>query len=340
MITRRLPCRFLDETWPAPSGIESDEKGGALGNYDVLVVGGGPAGLAAALTLGRARRRVLLCDDSTRRRNLPAEHLQNFVTRDGTPPDEFRGVAAGELARYPNVQRRADRIEAVRSTDGVFTATLSAGELITARRVVLCTGMIDVPPDLPGMTQLWGKSVFQCPYCHGWEIQNQRFAYWASKVELLEFALLLRGWSRDVVVLTNGQFPVPEAATKRLADGCVTLDQRIIARLDGDGTHLRSIVFTAGDPMLRDVLFLHPPQRQVDIVANLGVQTDARGFVQVDDAYRTSIPGVYAAGDLITERQAAIVAAAAGMRAAASLNQELTVELAIAGELDSPPGVA
>lgn len=300
--------------------------------YDVVIVGGGPAGLAAALALGRARKRVLLCDAGPPR-NAAAVRVQNFVTRDGTPPAEFRRIAREQLGRYPNVEVRDARVEGINGSHGNFAVRLSVAT-VAARRVLLCTGMIDEIPEIEGLRELWGTSVFQCPYCHGWEVQDRRFGYLAGTVEALAFPLLLRGWTRHVVLLTHGKVAVPEEAAARLRDADVRVEQRQIRRLVRSNDHLASIEFADGDSLPCDVLFTHPRQRQVELVSSLGLTLDDKGFVRVDETHgETSVPGIYAAGDLVTSAQAAVLAAAAGTRAAAMLNHALTAEMATTGVL-------
>ena len=302
--------------------------------YDVVVAGGGPAGLAAALTLGRSRKRVLLCDAGPRR-NAAAVHMHNFVTRDGITPAEFRRIGRQQLEAYENVETREARIEAVRGTRGSFEVKLSTGA-VQARRILLCTGMVDELPEIEGLGSLWGKSVFICPYCHAWEVQDRRFAYLASSPERLDFALLLRGWTSDVVVLTDGRLNITDDQRRRLDAGGVRIDERRIRRLvpSGDGLELQRIEFADGSSVERDVLFLHPPQHQIEIVTSLGLALDAAGYVQVDPATReTSVPGIYAAGDLLAPMQGALIAAASGTLTAGILNHALTVELAIDGAL-------
>ena len=178
--------------------------------YDALIVGGGPAGLSAALTLGRARKRVLLCDAGPRR-NQAATHIHNFVTRDGTPPEDFRAVARAQLARYPNVTLHDAGVTALEGTRGDFRVTLGA-ETVTARRVVLCTGMIDAPPPIEGLRALWGRSVFQCPYCHGWESQDRPWGYLvqpATAAHVVPFVLQTLGWTQTVTVFTHGAATLP-----------------------------------------------------------------------------------------------------------------------------------
>ena len=301
--------------------------------YDAVIVGGGPAGLAAALALGRARKRVLLCDFGPRR-NAAAVHIHNFVTRDGTPPHEFRRIGREELEAYPNVEVRDVAIEAIDGERGAFQVRLAEGE-VAARRIVLCTGMVDELPELPGFRELWGTSIFQCPYCHGWEIQGRAFGALVSSVEMLEFALLLRGWSGRVVALTDGKFALPSEVAARLRSGGVEVDERPLARLiTGEAGELERIEFVEGDPLPLQVLFARPPQRQVAIVQSLGLSLDPAGFVIVDEVSReTSRSGIYAGGDLTTPMQGAVIAAASGVVAASMLNHALTVELATAGAL-------
>lgn len=297
--------------------------------YDVVVVGGGPAGLQAALTLGRARKRVLLCDAGPPR-NAAAVHVQNFVTRDGTPPREFRRIAREQLARYPNVEIVDQRVEAVDGARGAFRVRLT-GQTVTARRLMLCTGMIDDLPPIDGFAALWGTSIYACPYCHGWEVQDRRFGCLATTPEMLVFAIFLRGWTSDVVALTNGAIEIPEDVRQQLAAAKVPVDERRIARLVGDREHLRRVEFEQGDSLERDVLFAHPAQRQVPLVRALGLQLDDKGYVRVDDMRETSIPGIYAAGDLSSAAQSAAIGTGAGMLAAAMLNRALTIELMTGG---------
>jgi thioredoxin reductase len=185
--------------------------------YDTVIVGGGPAGLSAALTLGRGRKRVLLCDAGPRR-NAAAVHIHNFVTRDGTPPDEFRKIGRQELTLYPDVAVRDVHVESVSGTRGAFEVALSSSESVRARRVLLCVGMVDELLPIEGFRELWGSAIFQCPYCHGWEVKDRRWAYLgraADASHLLPFSLMLRGWTRDVVAFTGGSFDVPDESSSR-----------------------------------------------------------------------------------------------------------------------------
>lgn len=297
--------------------------------YDVVIAGGGPAGLSAALTLGRGRKRVLLCD-AGERRNAAAEEVHNFVTRDGTPPAEFRRIGREQLARYPNVELCDERIAAIAGEHGAFAVRLGSRE-VSARRILLCTGMVDQPLELEGFREAWGRSVFQCPYCHGWEVQDRRFGYLATSPDTLGFALLLRGWARHVVLFTQG-IAVPAELRLQLELGGIPIEQRPIRRLVTNAGRLEHVELADGGALPLEVLFVHPKQRQVPLIEALGLSLDGAGYVQVDEQHReTSIRGIYAAGDLVTPLQSAVLAAASGSFAASKLNHELTVELVTSG---------
>lgn len=300
-------------------------------NYEVVIVGGGPAGLSAALNLGRARRRVLLLDAGPRR-NAAAEHVHGFVTRDGVTPNEFRRVARAQLEPYRSVEVRDAAAERIAGERGAFELRV-AGEAVHARRVLLCTGMVDQLPGIEGFAERWGHSIFACPYCHGWEIQDRAFGVLATAPEMLELAILLRAWTSDVVALTHGRLDVSPEVKARLANAGVRLDERPIARLVGPEARLERIELEHGEPLRVDALFARPPQRQVSVVAQLDLALDPAGYLVLDDHLQTSRPGIYAAGDLVTPVQSAVLAAAAGMRTAAMLNHELTAELATTGAL-------
>jgi thioredoxin reductase len=303
--------------------------------YDVVIVGGGPGGLSAALALGRGRKRVLLCDSGPRR-NAAAEHIHNFVTRDGTPPNEFRQVGRHQLNTYPNVEIRDVRVESVSGTRGAFRVDLGS-QAVAARRVLLCTGMVDEMLPIDGFRELWGHAIFQCPYCHGWELRDRPWGYLARAADashLLPFALLLRGWTENVVVFMSDTFDVPEDNRLRLQAAGIRIEHSPVARLVARGHRLEGVELSNGASVPCEWLFAHPPQRQVELVAALCIALDDDGFVRVDPMSReTSVPGVYASGDLTTRMQGAMFAAASGTQAATMINLELTMELASSGAL-------
>ncbi|HVG58127.1 MAG TPA: NAD(P)/FAD-dependent oxidoreductase [Hyalangium sp.] len=294
---------------------------------DVVVVGGGPAGLNAALNLGRGRKKVLLCDAGPPR-NAAAVEVHGFVTRDGIPPQEFRRIASEQLRPY-DIKVRDVRVMNIEREGSGFCVTLEGGRVVVARRVLLATGMVDVMPDLPGYRELWGKALFQCPYCHGWEVKDRAWGVLATSEALVDFGMFLTGWSRDMVVFTQGAVTVSAEKRLQLERAGVRLEERRIRRLvSGSGEHpLEAVELEDGARLRRDVLFARPPQRQVPVVERLGLAVDEQGYLRVSPQGETSIPGIYAAGDLTTPIQAAVMAAAAGAMAGGALNHGLTLEL-------------
>jgi thioredoxin reductase len=200
--------------------------------------------------------------------------------------------------------------------------------------VLLATGLVDHPPELEGLEPLWGHSVFQCPYCHGWEARERRWGYYAPDAtasHIGPFVMLLRGWSTEVTLFTD---KIGDDLRARFLDAKIQIESATVARLVGTGHQLEAVELAGGRRFACDALLMHPPQKQVGLVQALGVALDDEGFVKVDPMTReTSIPGVYAAGDLATRAQAAILAAAAGMQAAAAINVELTPDLVTSGML-------
>ncbi|MCP3104117.1 NAD(P)/FAD-dependent oxidoreductase [Myxococcus sp. K15C18031901] len=298
---------------------------------DVVIVGSGPAGLSAALNLGRGRKKVLVCDAGPRR-NAAAEHMHGFVSRDGISPAEFRAIGREQLARY-DVELRDVRVASVERHEGVFHLTLEDGTRVVARRMLLATGLVDQPLDLPGFRELWGKALFQCPYCHGWEIQDRAWGIVASGEHSLEFALFVKGWSSDLVLFTNGALELSAEHRERLRRAEIRVVESRVRRLGvsaSDPEALEAVELEDGTRVAREFLFIHPPQKQVSLVESLvqtmGLALDEMGFVRVDAFQQTSVPGLYAAGDLTTRLQGALVAAAAGAMSAYRMNHELNME--------------
>lgn len=292
---------------------------------DVAIVGGGPAGLAAALALGRAGRRAVLFDAGAPR-NAAAHQVHNFVTRDGIPPAEFRRAAREQLARYPSVEMRDLRVLAIAGERGAFAVATPAGSW-RSRRVILCAGVQDEMLDIPGFREAWGHSIFQCPYCHGWEVKGQRWGFLALDVEALEhgFPAVLANWTDDVVVFTASRLDVPPAIVERLQQRGIRFESRLVRGLAVEESKLKHVELEDGERVPCEALFARPGQSHVELVRALGLKLDAQGNLEVDPMTRqTSRPGIYAAGDLTTRAQGAIFVAASGTQAAASVNHDLS----------------
>jgi thioredoxin reductase len=208
------------------------------------------------------------------------------------------------------------------------------GEVVEARRILLCTGMIDEMLPIEGFRELWGHSIFQCPYCHGWEAQDRPWGVLvvpATVGHLLPFALQARGWTRDLTVFTNS-LDIPEASRAAIVAVGIRVETARVAQLVGREGHLDAVLLADGTRVPCEALFAHPPQRQVDLVQALGIALDDDGYVRTDPMKReTSVPGIYASGDLATRMQAAVMAAASGAQAAAMINVDIAMDLASTG---------
>lgn len=285
----------------------------------IVIIGGGPAGLQAALTVGRVHRRAVLLD-SGRYRNAPARHMHNMITRDGTPPAEFRTAAQRDLARYRTVELRAVAATQVRQVaDHRFQVDLADGASLTARAVVLATGVRDILPDIPGLAELWGTLAAHCPFCHGHEFAGRRVAILGAG-PAQHLAGLLRPITDDLLVLANGEAGGP--------DGVTTRSEPVVA-LERVGDRAR-VTFAAGPPETVDGLFLVPHLEQAaPFAAQLGLELNPSGAVRVNERGQTSLAGVLAAGDMahvpaLPMPMASVVAsAAAGAMAGGSVVAEL-----------------
>jgi thioredoxin reductase len=293
--------------------------------WDCVVVGGGAAGLSAALVLGRARRRVLVLD-AGEQSNRPAHGIGGLLGHDGLPPAELYARGRAELAAYPSVEVRAMRATGGSREHGRFMLSTADGALVHAARVLLATGMEYDVPGLPGAAELWGGSVFHCPYCHGWEVRDRALAVLGAQ-HAVHRAVLLRRWSADVVLLTDGSAELDVDDRARLARAGVRIDERPVVGLRGSEGALEAVLLADGGELPRDGLLVPAPLRQRSSLAtDLGAELTERGTVDVDPFGQTSVPGLYAAGDVSGAMPQLAGAIADGSRAAAAINDSLLAE--------------
>ena len=294
--------------------------------WDVVIVGGGPAGLGGALVLARACRRVLVCDSGTPR-NRPSKAIYSFLPRDGIPPDDFRRAAKLELRRYPNVSHiEAEVGRAERCTDGSF-AIRAGRRNISSRKLLLASGVVDQLPKIRGIEALFGTSVFQCPYCDGWELRGAAIAVYGRRQRGFEMARALTSWTDDLVLCTDGPAGLSAADRSKLERNNIRLYEQPLARLRGKHGKLQTIEFKDGTTLARAALFFDTAcTEQSKLAASLGCQFNRRGGIRSGQYEATSVPGVFVAGNMIKDVQLSIVAAAEGARAAFGINRSLTRE--------------
>ena len=295
--------------------------------YDVLIIGGGPAGLSAALNLGRSLVRVLVVD-ADRPRNAATLNSHGFLTRDGVPPHELRRIAREELAAYPNVEIRSRvRVAALRATDvgadGVrFAAEIGRREpdtTVTARTVLLATGLRETLPDVPNLRGFYGMSLFSCAACDAWELQGRRLALIGESADLAARARLIGRWTETLTVFTNGADVVTTTEEAELAAAGVAVLRHPIVELVGDRGRLEAVRLTDGTTVAVDGGFVRPEwETELSFLDGLAPALDEAGNLVTDRSGRTDVPGLYAAGDAATPGpQQLIVAAGAGARVAA-----------------------
>jgi thioredoxin reductase len=290
--------------------------------YDVVVVGGGPAGLSAALVLGRSRRRVAVVDAGAPR-NAPSSHMHGFLSRDGMPPHELLAAGREEVRSY-GVEIVEDEVVAIEPR---FSIRLRGGDVLSARRVLIATGVSDELPDVGGARERWGRDLLHCPYCHGWEVRDEPLAVLATDDGSVQQALLVRQLSDDLVFFTHTQ-AISAGERGRLAAREIEVVDGLVTRVAVEDDRLTGLELDDGRVIARSAVFVRPANRpQADaVLARLGVERDDAGFVAVDANGRTSVPGVWAAGNVVDPRTQVIAAAGAGNTAAIAINADLVAD--------------
>ncbi len=291
-------------------------------NYDVVIVGGGAAGLSAALVLGRARRSVAVIDAGAPR-NAPAAHMQGFLSRDGMPPLELLAAGRDEVAGY-GVEILNDTVTQI---EPGFVVGLASGVAISARRLLMPTGVTDDLPAIAGVRERWGRDLLHCPYCHGWEVRDQPLGVLGTHPGAVMHAQLVRQWSDDVVFFTHTTVVSAQERTQLDARGIRVVDGEVVG-LVVEADRLTGVALADGSVVARTAVFIRP--RNVPhpggLLAGLGVDINAEGFVVVDRDGRTSTPGVWAAGNVVAPRASVIAAAGAAATAAMAINADLVQE--------------
>lgn len=294
--------------------------------YDVIIVGGGPAGLSAALVLGRCRRRVLVCD-AGRPRNAAAKRMHGFLTRDGTEPGEVLRLGREEVLRYGVEFRQREVTEASCQPDGCFEVVLDDDSRLECRKLLLATGVQDEIPDIPGAKELYGASVFHCPYCDGYEHRSLPMVAYGPGRAAVGLALSLRTWSSHVTACTDGRGGVRREDLERLAATGIAFRPERITRLVPNDGKLQKLTFESGPELACSAFFFNTGQHvRSRLALRLGCKLNRAGGVKTNGRQNTDVPGLFLAGDAAREVQFVVVAAAEGATAAVAINRELQDE--------------
>lgn len=305
-------------------------SGGTLASrapWDTIIVGGGPAGLSAALVLGRARRRVLICDQG-KPRNRSSSRIGGFLSRDGIEPTEFLQLARDELRAYDTIKFMPDtQVTAAATGEQGFELQTSLGTTFISRKVLIATGVADQLPPISMIDRFYGHNVWHCPYCDGYEHRDQKVAVYGRGKTVSALALELTCWTSRLTVVSDGPCALNARQRRRLKDNGIEVREDSIRGLEGSDGFLTHVVFASGERLTVDAMFFHSDgTADVQLARGLGVQTMRNGVIRTGGYGKTHVPGVFIAGDASRHVQLAIVAAGEGAAAAFAINTELLKE--------------
>ncbi|TSJ47948.1 NAD(P)/FAD-dependent oxidoreductase [Fluviicola chungangensis] len=294
--------------------------------YDAIIIGGSYAGLSAGMALGRSLRNVLIID-SGKPCNAQTPHSHNFITQDGETPHAIASKAREQVAQYKTVEFYSGlAIGAEKTIDG-FTVTTENGETFRAKKLVFATGVKDVMLPIRGAAACWGISMIHCPYCHGYEVRNEKTGILANGEMAFEFSKLIRNWTKDLTLFTNGKSTLKAEHAAKLREHGIDINEEEIDAFEHVGGFLEQVHFKNGKTIRLKAMYTKLPFIQhSDLPEKLGCAFTEQGFIQVDSFQKTSIPGVYACGDNVTQMRSVANAVAAGTLTGAMLNRELIDE--------------
>lgn len=294
--------------------------------YDAIIIGGSYSGLSAALALGRAIRNVLVID-SGRPCNRQTPHAHNFLTQDGNPPADIAALGKTEVMKYPTIQFLDDAVTEVKGENNSFEVFTAAGHRIQAHKLLFTTGVKDLMPDLPGFASCWGITVIHCPYCHGYEFKDQVTGIMANGDTAFEMAMMIRNWTKQLSVFTNGKSELTELQAGQLASLNINVIETPLQQIEHKNGYMNGIVFADGSSHRLNAIYARPSFVQhCEIPEEMGCEINTSGYIQVDDFQKTTVPGVFAAGDNTSRFRAVSAAVAAGSKAGALINHELIAE--------------
>jgi thioredoxin reductase len=294
-----------------------------MSQNDVLVIGGGAAGLSAALVLSRAGRSVLVVDAGAPR-NAPASHMHGYLSRDGIPPGDLLAAGRLEVKSYGGDVVEGTVVEVAPDGPSGFSILLADGQQISARRLLVTTGLRDELPDIPGLRDRWARDVLHCPYCHGHEVRNRPLGVIGGTLGAVRYAHIVRQWTHDLVYFTPPGILTVSERTELLARAVGIVEGAIEQLVIDDSDQLRGVQLHDGRIIARDALFV-PPRFVPNngLLVGLGCDVNDEGWVVVDNTGRTTVAGVWAAGNVVDPRAQVITAAGAGSAAAIALNADL-----------------
>jgi len=295
--------------------------------YDCIIVGGGPAGLNAAIVLGRCRRKVLIFD-TEEYRNRYSHGVHNFLTRDNILPHEFLQICHKELEKYSVQRVRKKVINARKNNEDIFSVKDENGTIYQAKKLLIATGLTDTLPNIEGFKEFYGKSVFHCPYCDGWEVRDKKIGVYARNKEGWELALVLKTWTNSVILYTDGKNKVKPFQKQYLNANGIEIIAMPILKLQGQNGQLQKIIFKDGKEIDCDALFfVNGYTQQCNIAEAFGCDVNKKGVIVTNRLQQTNIKGLYVAGDASKDMHFVVVAGAEGAKAGVTINKELQKEI-------------
>lgn len=295
-------------------------------NFDVIIAGGSYSGLAAAMTLGRSLRNVLVIDSNLPcNRQTPFSH--NFLTQDGVAPGSIAALAKKQVQEYESIKFLDGLVTAATKTEKGFIVQTNDGAEFFTRKILFATGIRDLLPDIPGLAECWGISVLHCPYCHGYEVKGMKTGLLANGEIAYQFSLLLSNWTKDLTLFTNGKSILTAEQTGHLQKNGITVNETKISHLDQENGQLKAIHFRNGQTEKTGVLYTRAPfEQHCPVPEALGCPVNSEGLIQVDNLQKTGIAGVYASGDNCSPLRTVANAVAGGTTAGMAINKELITE--------------
>ncbi len=294
--------------------------------YDVIIIGGGPAGLNAAVVLGRCMRKVLLFDHG-QQRNRHSHGMHNFLTRDDISPSEFLKISRKELKKYGVKTRQVEIKRAKKNADEIFVVEDCNENIYHSKKLILATGLTDKLPEVEGINKFYGKSIYHCPYCDGSENRNKSIGVYAVNRSGIDVALTLKAWSKKITLYTDGKKYLREKDKELIKKNKIDVVLETISSFEGSGSQLKNIVFENGEKSFCEALFFsNGYEVQCHLVESLGCAVGKNNLAITDKSQQTNIPGLYVAGDLSKDMHFVVVAAAEGAKAGVYINKELTQE--------------
>ena len=294
--------------------------------FDVIIVGGSYSGLSAGMALGRSIRRVLIID-SGKPCNWQTPHSHNFLTQDGRTPKEISTLARQQVERYDSVSfLNGLAVKGIKSDNG-FDIQTGSGEIFQAKKLIFAAGVKDIIPDVKGFAECWGISILHCPYCHGYEVKNERMGILANGDVAFEFSSLISNWTKDLTVLTNGVSTLTPEQTARLASHSIKIIEKEIERFDHKGGYVQNVVFKDGSMYSLKALYTRLPfEQRSNLPQVLGCELTEDGYIRVDGVQKTSVPGIFACGDSTVRMRSVSNAVATGSTAGVMANKEMITE--------------